>query len=169
MDEETTDKNLRAQIENSRSKLIDNSLVTYDLTTGVDFSHPRKTAHSLAEVFFEEDAKYWFTIEGDKLKFKPGYKAEIVLTKEHDRKVKATLNDFLNDLKDDEIMNVFTKQVKESSEVTHGISAYILLGIASLYLTTITNNVLSQVADRDRYLHDLLLKIMSNTTIRYLD
>ncbi len=35
---------LTQQIENARSMSVDNSVVTYDLTDGVDFSHPKLTA-----------------------------------------------------------------------------------------------------------------------------
>lgn len=159
------DVDLNNQIENARSMSVDNSVVTYDLTNGVDFSHPRKTAEALAKVFFQEDAKEWFQFENGELKFKPGYKAEILLTKEHGHKVEATLNDFLNDLKNDEILTEFTKQVNSAGVVDTGISTYLFNNVAN----SIANNLMSQQADRNRYLHELLLKVMMNTTIKYVD
>ena len=43
---------LKSKIESSRKVSEDGSLVTYDLTEGVDFSDPRAVAEALSEVFF---------------------------------------------------------------------------------------------------------------------
>ncbi len=54
-------QDLKEKILNTSKMSADKTLVTYDLTSGVDFSHPRKTAEALAKVFFETDASNWFT------------------------------------------------------------------------------------------------------------
>lgn len=159
------DDELGRQIENSRSMSINRTLVTYDLRNGVDFSHPRKTAEALAKVFFDQDAKGWFKVEDGQLKFLPGYKVEIIVTKEHNHKMKATLNDFLNDLKYDEILPEFSKQVNSAGVADKGISTFLFSTVAY----SVANTLMSQQADRNRFLHELLLRIMSNTAIKYED
>ena len=49
------EKNLKSAIENSRKISEDGSLVTYDLTKGVDFSDPKSVARIISDVFFEKD------------------------------------------------------------------------------------------------------------------
>ena len=48
------EKNLKSAIENSRKISDDGSLVTYDLTKGVDFSDPKSVARIISDVFFEK-------------------------------------------------------------------------------------------------------------------
>ncbi|MGC8609462.1 MAG: hypothetical protein ACP5UV_06305, partial [Thermoplasmata archaeon] len=60
---------LRSAIEGSRKVSEDGSLVTYDLTSGIDFSDPKIVAKALSEVFFEKDAKNWFKMDGDRVDF----------------------------------------------------------------------------------------------------
>ena len=43
---------LKSDIEKCRKVSQDGSMVTYDLTSGVDFSNPKLVAKELAEVFF---------------------------------------------------------------------------------------------------------------------
>ena len=60
---------LKSDIEKCRKVSQDGSMVTYDLTSGVDFSNPKLVAKELAEVFFEKDAKNWFKVDDDKIDF----------------------------------------------------------------------------------------------------
>lgn len=103
------------QIENARKMSPDNSLVSYDLTSGVDFSHPRKTAEALAAVFFQKDAINWFKVKEDDLEFTPKYKGKIVLTSENHHKVKETTKNFISDLKSEEIDKFFSDQVEANA------------------------------------------------------
>ena len=58
--------NLKSAIENSRKISDDGSLVTYDLTKGVDFSDPKSVARIISDVFFEKDALKWFKVKDEK-------------------------------------------------------------------------------------------------------
>ena len=54
---------LMSVIESHRVISNDGSLVTYYLTTGVDFANPKITAEALAAVFFRKEAANWFKLE----------------------------------------------------------------------------------------------------------
>ena len=71
--------NLKSAIENSRKISDDGSLVTYDLTKGVDFSDPKSVARIISDVFFEKDALKWFKVKDEKIDFEPTYKVRIVM------------------------------------------------------------------------------------------
>lgn len=49
------EENLEEQIVRARRASMDRSIVSYDITTGIDFSKPRKTGETLAKVLFEQD------------------------------------------------------------------------------------------------------------------
>lgn len=108
-------ENLRIQIENARSMASDNSIVIYDLTTGVDFTHPKKTAEALADVFFQKDAINWFTKKDDDLDFTAKYKGRIILKQGDHHRMKATFKDFISDLKSEEIDKQFHDQVEANA------------------------------------------------------
>ena len=107
-----TEGDLESVIAGSRKVSEDGSMVTYDLTKGVDFSNPRKTAEALAKVFFQKDAANWFTVSDDQVKFNPTYKVRVVLAEEHNKKLEESVDDFLSDLKKDEINRKFSNQIK---------------------------------------------------------
>lgn len=151
---------LKRQILGIRNMSADNKLVTYDLRLGVDFSHPRKTAEALSDIFFQEDASKWFEVDEDKMDFKPDYRAEIILTTDHDRKIKASVDDFRKDLRKDEFKSKYEKQI-EASVQNYGIGAYMFMGL--------TGVMLMQHSDRMHFIQELYDKVMSNTTIKYVD
>lgn len=106
---------LEQKIVSSRKISEDASLVTYDLTKDVDFSDPKKTAEALAKVFFEKDAVNWYSVSGDQVAFNPTYRVRIVLAEEHNRKLEATVDDFLKDLQKDEISKKYSKQITDNA------------------------------------------------------
>ncbi len=110
------DGNIEEAIASSRKVSKDGSLVTYDLTAGIDFSNPKKTARALADVFFEKDAKNWFKVSGDHIDFEPNYKVRVVLAEEHSKLLKETVDDFLKDLQKDELSRDFASQIKDDAE-----------------------------------------------------
>ena len=111
------DDKLKSDIEKCRKVSGDGSMVTYDLTSGVDFSNPKHVAKELAEVFFEKDAKNWFKVDDDKIDFEPTYKVRVVLAEENNRKLEATVDDLLEDIKKDDVSGTYSKQIKDDSVV----------------------------------------------------
>ncbi len=111
----TADTNLYNSIASTRKISDDGSLVVYNLTKGLDFSHPDKVAVTLASVFFEKDANNWFKVSGDHIEFSPKYKVRILLAEEHNKLLTETVNDFLRDVKKDEISRKFANQIKDVS------------------------------------------------------
>ncbi|MEM0133814.1 MAG: hypothetical protein QXU18_01090 [Thermoplasmatales archaeon] len=109
------DDSLREAIISSRKKSDDGSLVIYNLTKGIDFSDPRKVADALAHVFFENDAVNWFKSSRSHVEFNPTYKVRILLAEEHNKLLSDTVDDFLSDLKKDEISQKFSNQIREIS------------------------------------------------------
>lgn len=113
----SAEEKLKSVIESSRKISQDGSLVTYDLTAGVDFSKPKAVAKALSEIFFEKDALNWFKVDGDKIDFLPTYKVRVVMKEEHGKKLESTVDDFLKDLQKDGISRTYSKQIKEGSTV----------------------------------------------------
>ncbi len=111
----TADGNITSIIRSSRKESGDGSMVIYNLTKGVDFSEPRKVAEALARVFFEMDASKWFSVNGDHIEFKPGFKVKILMQDEHSKLLQKTVSDFLLDLKNDELNREFAHQIKDIS------------------------------------------------------
>ncbi len=122
---------LNQQIENARSMSPDNSVVTYDLTEGVDFSDPKTTAEALADVFFQKDAVNWFKVKEDDLDFEPNYKARIILKQGDHHRIKKTFKDFISDLKSEEIGKLYSKQVEYNARPDD--PGYIMVGGFSMY------------------------------------
>ena len=129
----SSEDNLNSAISNSRRVSQDGSLVTYNLTKGVDFSNPRKVADALAVVFFEKDAVNWFKAEGDHIEFDPKYKVRILLAEEHNKLLERTVDDFLEDLKKKELNKKFIEQISDltanmvklqTAMTAHAISAF---------------------------------------------
>lgn len=122
---------LKQQIENARKMSANNSIVTYDLTEGVDFSDPKMTAEALADVFFQKDAVNWFKVKDDDLDFKPNYKSRIILKQDDHHRIKKTFKDFISDLKSEEIDKLYSKQVEYNARPDD--PGYIMAGGISLY------------------------------------
>lgn len=109
------DNSLRSAMEASRKVSKDGSIVTYDLTKDIDFSNPKRVAETLADVFFEKDALNWFKVSDDHVEFDPDYKVRIVLAEEHNKKLEDTVDDFLADLKKEEIHPKFSQQLDDAA------------------------------------------------------
>ncbi len=106
---------LASIILQSRKTSEDGSTVVYNLASGLDFSNPKKVAEALATVFFETDGVKWFKVEGDHIEFNPKFKVRILLAKEHLKLLNKTVNDFLEDLKKDELNKRFARQIHDIS------------------------------------------------------
>ena len=137
----------------------DNTLVTYDLTNGVDFSHPRKTAEALSKVFFENDASKWFTVKDGNLVFDPKYKAIILLSEGDSKKIAEAMKDFKKDLEYDEVPKNFKKQIYKKN----------LSQIAVVFSMTsfmAGNAILGQEMQDDETIIEIVNNIMRNTEIK---
>ncbi len=137
----------------------DNTLVTYDLTNGVDFQHPRKTAEVFAQVFFETDAVKWFTITDNDVDFKPSYKALILVDEEDNKNVDKTMKDFMKDVEFDEISEKYLKEIQTKSHHHTG------LGFAFSPFMLVSMFQAQNISD-DTLIIEILDDIKKNTEIR---
>ncbi len=110
------DSKLEEMIKASRKVSDRGSIVIYNLTSGVDFSDPDKVARTLADVFFEEDASKWFQLDEDHVTFNPEYKVRILLAEEHGKLMQKAVDDFLLDLKEDDLDRVYSRYITDVSE-----------------------------------------------------
>ncbi|MEM0157374.1 MAG: hypothetical protein QXN26_04835 [Thermoplasmataceae archaeon] len=150
---------LKSVIENSRKVSEDGTLVTYDLTTGVDFSNPKLVAKILSEVFFDRDAKNWFKVNDDRIDFEPTYKVRVVLAEDHNRKLEATVDDLLLDLKKEDLSGTYSRQIKDDSvEASHLQSAMAAGAIRSAIFRHSEEKVYADSISDDLFI-DLLEKL----------
>ena len=152
-------KKLEEQILSVRKMAMDNSIVTYDLTSGVDFSHPHKTAEALSKVFFENDASKWFTIKDGNLEFDPKYKAVILLSERDSKKVAEAMKDFKKDLEYEEVPKNYKKQIYKN-----GLSQIAVVFSMTTFMAG--NAILGQEMQDDETIIEIVNKIMRNTEIR---
>ena len=89
---------LEARIRTARKLSLDGSRAVYDLTSGIDFSKPRRTAEAIAQVVWEEDVKAWWNWKGGEIVFTPNRKVEIRLPRDHHRKISRASEEFWEDL-----------------------------------------------------------------------
>lgn len=102
------DLTLQDQISNSRTDYM-NGRVVYDLTTDVDFSHPKETGKALAKVLFERDVSRW--INDREMEVNPTSRLEILIRKGNDKKVQKAMKETTNDLKYEEILKHYKTQI----------------------------------------------------------
>src|SRR2546425_3508379 len=95
--EETFEAGIRA----ARKLSMDGTRAIYDLTSGIDFSKPRRTAEAIARVAWQQDVESWWTWEGTEPVFKPNRTVEIRLPRDPDRKVARAAAEFQADLKEE--------------------------------------------------------------------
>src|SRR5207247_5842191 len=80
-------ESVASQVRGARKLSPDGTKAIYDLTSGVDFSKPKRTARAIAQVLWEEDVESWCTGRGAGPAFHPTRKVELRLPSGHDRKV----------------------------------------------------------------------------------
>jgi len=89
--------------ENPRgpAAVLDGTRAVYNLTSGIDFSKPRRTAEAIARVVWELDAKSrWGWRDRDPV-FEPNRKVEIRLPHDQHRKVAKAAAEFQEELKEE--------------------------------------------------------------------
>src|SRR5881392_372518 len=82
-------ESVASQVRAARKLSPDGTKAIYDLTSGVDFSKPKRTARAIAQVLWEEDVQSWWTWRGAGPAFHPTRKVELRLPSGHDRKVEG--------------------------------------------------------------------------------
>src|SRR3989475_13242418 len=97
----SAEETLEAGIRAARKLSMDGTRAIYDLTSGIDFSKPRRTAEAIARVAWEQDVESWWTWEGAEPVFKPNRTVEIRLPRDPDRKVARAAAEFQADLKEE--------------------------------------------------------------------
>ncbi len=154
-----SDDQLMQSIASRRKVSDDGSLVTYDLTSGVDFSNPKKAAKALADVFFESDAKNWFKVTDDHVDFEPTYKVRVVLAEEHNKLLESTVDDFLTDLKKDELTKDFSPEIRDDAHKASRLGTIIAVGSVTSALFRHTENKVYANSIKDDLFIDLLEKL----------
>ena len=97
----TADEMLEARIRAARKLSLDGTRAVYDLTSGIDFSKPRRTAEAIARVVWEQDAKSWWSWRDTDPVFEPNRKVEIRLPHDEHRKVAKAAAEFKGELKEE--------------------------------------------------------------------
>ncbi len=156
---------IEEQIRNARAMSPDGSRVVYDLTTGVDFSNPRLTADILAEVFFKQDVSVWFERNGQSLNFKPEYRAEILVSDNHNREVEKTMKDFFADLRNDEIRRDYADIIENSATYHAGLGTVFFAGL----LTALILQAGVRHSEKKSFVSGLLNDIIKNTDVRSMN
>src|SRR6266480_4477602 len=87
-------ESVASQVRGARKLSPDGTKAIYDLTSGVDFSKPKRTARAIAQVLWEEDVQSWWTWRGAGPAFHPTRKVELRLPSGHDRKVAKAAKEF---------------------------------------------------------------------------
>src|SRR5439155_22384368 len=75
-----------SQVRGATKLSPDGTKAIYDLTSGVDFSKPKRTPRAIAQVLREEDVQSWWTWTGAGPALHPTRKVEPPLPSGHDRK-----------------------------------------------------------------------------------
>ena len=159
------------RIKESRKVSDRGDMVIYNLATGVDFSNPDKVARTLADVFFQEDAAKWFKLDGDHLSFNPEYKVRILLSDEHGNMLRKAVDDFLLDLKKDELDHVFSNYIKDVSENAQKLQAAMARHSFGSMLNRRFNRKIEDIEVEDDLFTDLLeaIEIRSPTNQDLID
>lgn len=152
---------LTEQILNARKVSMDGTKVTYDLSSGVDFSKPRKTGEALAGVIFDQDVSKWIKVEGEKISIKPSQKIEIRVLDSHNKEVGKTVKDFKKDLESDEIKEHYREQIEASATYEAGMASYVFLGIG----TTLLLQHMQRSSEKSQFLSEIMGDIMPNITV----
>ena len=150
---------LMSVIESHRVMSNDGSLVTYDLTTGVDFANPKITAEALAAVFFRKDAANWFKLTEDKIDFCPTYRVRVVLAESHNKLLQETSDNFLKDLSKQDLPDAFAKQIREEVDRDYKIGSVMAAGALRSALFRHSEKNVYKDFIRDDLFTDLLEKI----------
>lgn len=161
----TSTEELTSIIAGRRKVSPNGDLVTYDLTEEIDFSNPKKTADAIARVFFEQDAMKWFKVTGDHIDFQPEFKVRFVLSEKDHKTVESTVDDFLEDLKRNEIYPKFSRQIDDTAERASRMKAALAGGSIRSVLFRHTGKKIDENYLQD----DLFLDILEKLEIRSLD
>ena len=162
LESEYMETDLKSQIKSSRKVSIDGTNVTYDMTNGVDFSKPRKTAEALAEALFEEDVSKWITYTSGELTVSPTQKIEILITSDHSKKVDKTVEEFKKDLEKNEMGSHYADAMEKAATYKAGIGTYMFAGLIGAMIVESSN----RNAEGKEYLDKVFQKVMNNVEIK---
>ncbi len=103
--------------------------MVYNLTRGVDFSHPRATAEAVAEVIWDQDVHAWWSVEADVPSCSPTGTIEVWIPQDHNRKVAKAVEDFKKDLNEDELATHFGRYLDRAENYQVGLGTVVLVGL----------------------------------------
>lgn len=121
-------RELEQQVLQSRTAGVDGRNVVYNLSRGVDFSHPRATAEAVAQVVWDQDVHAWWSVEDDVPSCMPTGTIEIWIPQEHNHKVAKAVDEFKKDIKDDELAYHFGRYLDRAEDYQVGWGTVFLMG-----------------------------------------
>ncbi len=121
-------RELEQQVLQSRTASVDGRSVVYNLTRGVDFSHPRATAGAVAQVLWDQDVHDWWSVDEDVPSCTPTSTVEIWIPQEHNRKVEKAVDEFKHDLRDEELAPHFADFLNHAENYSIGWGTIFLTG-----------------------------------------
>ncbi len=125
---------LEQRIRQSRVGSVDGRSVVYNLTRGVDFSHPRATAEAVAQVVWDQDVHAWWKVENGAPSCTPTGTVEIWIPREPNRKIAKAVDEFKEDLKNHELADHFSGYLNQASDYQVGWGTVFLMGPLWAYL-----------------------------------
>lgn len=143
---------------------MNGAVVVYDLTSGIDFSNPRKTGEALARVIFEQDVSRWVKVEGNKITINPSTKLDIRIMDDHNKAIDKTMNDFKKDMEKDELRGHYSQQIEAAANYQAGIASYLFLGIG----TSLLLEHMERSSEKSAFVDDLMYKLMANISVTSL-
>lgn len=117
-----------AQIEACRHSNADGSKVTYDLSTGVDFSSGRTVADAIARTLWERDLKSFWIQNGNAMSFHPKYDIEVHLPHDLGDRAQKTVEKIQKDLEDVEMWNDLNSYLYSTSHQGVGLGSVLIMG-----------------------------------------
>lgn len=121
-------RELEQQVRQSRTASVDGRSVVYNLTRGVEFSHPRATAEAVAQVVWDQDVHGWWSVKDGVPSCTPTGTIEIWIPQEHNRKVAKAVEEFKKDLKQGEVADHFGTYLDRAEDYQVGWGTIFLMG-----------------------------------------
>lgn len=146
---------LEARVRAARKLSLDGTRAIYDLTSGIDFSKPKRMAEAIAQVVWEQDAKAWWRWQGSMPIFAPTHKVEIRLPRGGHRQVAKAAEEFREDLKKEEFAPYVGSYVDRVRDDSADWPAIFFLGPITAYLLSRWDNRERRRAELDRLFADM--------------
>lgn len=127
---------------NARSANPDGLSVTYDLTKRIGQLSNKELGIALSEVFFENDANKWFTVDGKTVHFRADYKVRILFPALNSKEAGTIMSYFYYNLEKVIIPMQFAEQLRGSFGTMFGLAGKTR---ESIYAAELKNNIMDNI------------------------